>query len=105
MCAGLTIFPRPDIVYMWAAGRLSFPDLLPSSWNPLSWIPDRLANLWSGQGGEEEYAGLPLVDAETGPDRNGCFSPAEPSATLYEPPPQETTALLQDQRSPLDDES
>ena len=105
MCAGLTYFAGQDIAYMWAAVAPSFPDLHLSSWIPLSWIPDRLANLWSGQGGEEEYAGLPLVDTETGPDQNGRCSPAEPSATLYEPPPQETTVLLQDQRSSLDDES
>lgn len=75
---------------MWAAVAPSFPEL-----HPFSWIPVRWAGIWSGRGGEDGYAGLPLVDTEMGSDAHGCFTPAEPSATLYEPPPQETTALLQ----------
>lgn len=85
---------------MWAAVAPIFPKL-----HPVSWISARLASVWNGQGGEEGYAGLPLVDTEMGTDAHGCFSPAEPSATLYEPPPQETTALLQDQPSSRHDDS
>ena len=87
---------------MWAFVSPSLPDLARI---PPSWIPDRLASLWRGRGGEEGYAQLPLVDTEMSPDRNGSFSHAESSATLYEPPPQETTALLQGQPNFPDNES
>ena len=80
---------------MWAAAAPSLPNLHPSSW-----VSAGLANVWGGsQQSGEEYLGLPLADTEMGPDRHGSFSPAEPPATLYEPPSQETTPTLQDQRS------
>lgn len=79
---------------MWATVAPSFSNLRPSSWAPAG-----LARLWAGgDGGGEGYLGLPLADTEMGPDQHGYFSPAEPPATLYEPPPQEATAPLPDPR-------
>ena len=99
LCAGVAYFAGQDIAHVWAAVAPSFSDLRPSFW-----ISARLTRLWIGRGGDEEgYAGLPLADTEMGANRHGCFSQAEPSATLYEPPPQETTALLQDQHHPPDE--
>ncbi|KAL3143288.1 hypothetical protein ABBQ38_002130 [Trebouxia sp. C0009 RCD-2024] len=94
---GLVYFAGQDIAHMWPVAAPSFSNLSPSS----SWVPAGLARLWGGrEPGGEEYLGLPLADTEMGPDGHGSFSPAEPPATLYEPPPQETTAPLQDRSLP-----
>lgn len=86
--AGVVYVAGDVLADQWAAVRPTLASFRPMSWTPAAGVDW----LWRGWGGEG-YSGLPMADTEMGPDQHGCFSPAEPPATPYRPP-QENTPLL-----------